>query len=106
MSIPAGEVSTAMNRAQNWSFKSDSLPHEPEIDADAKRPVERSVGRRREVTASQMIPDNKTGGSRVLIYGSPFYWSSHLQGWLRDYHARSGEYDLAPICADPENLDL
>lgn len=59
---------------------------------------------KRTVTSTEMLPENKTGGQKVIINGDPFYWERYM--WVKDCQARKGEYDAAPTCSDPENLDF
>lgn len=59
---------------------------------------------RKLVSSSYLLPDNKTGGNKVMISGDPYQWDRYQ--WIRDYQARPGEYDYAPICSDPENVKL
>jgi hypothetical protein len=56
----------------------------------------------RKVSVSQLLPENKSGGNKLVVENAPYYWERYM--WVRDYQARPGEYDNAPRCSDPENF--
>jgi hypothetical protein len=52
------------------------------------------------VSSKELLPENKTIYKKVVRDGAPFYWTGFV--WIRDYQARKGEYDSAPIVSDPD----
>ncbi len=54
------------------------------------------------VLTADLLPENKSGSNKVVVDGNPYCWDRDK--WLRDYQARPGEYDGAPVCKDPRRF--